>query len=66
MVRTPLSNAGGVGSVPVWETKIPHVTWPKSQNIQLKQYCNKFSKDFKQMVHVKKKKKEILKNNKMR
>ena len=55
MVRTPLSNAGGVGSVPVREAKIPHVMWPKSQTIKLKQYCNKFGKDFKQMVHAKKK-----------
>ena len=46
MVRTSLSSAGGVGSVPVWEAKIPHVMWPKSQNIKQKQYCNKFGKDF--------------------
>ena len=29
MVKTPLSNAGGAGSIPGEETKIPHATWPK-------------------------------------
>ena len=27
--------------------KIPHALWPENQNIKQKQYCNKFSKDFK-------------------
>ena len=29
VVKTPLSNAGGAGSIPGEETKIPHATWPK-------------------------------------
>ena len=34
--------------------KLRSHTSPKSQNIKQKQYCNKFGKDFKQMVHIKK------------
>ena len=29
VVKTPPSNAGGAGSIPGEETKIPHATWPK-------------------------------------
>ena len=47
VVKISLSNAGGGGSIPGWGTKIPHVSWPKSQNIKQKQYCNKFNKDLK-------------------
>ena len=35
---------------------MPHASWPKKQNIKQKQYCNKFSKDFKNGPHQKKKK----------
>ena len=35
-----------------WGTKIPHTLWPKSQNIQQKQYCNKFNKDFENMLEA--------------
>ena len=35
----------GVGSVSGWGTKIPHATGPKNQNMNQKQYCNKFSKE---------------------
>ena len=41
---------------PWWGTEIPHDSWPKKQNIKQKQYCNKFSKDFKTDLHQKKKK----------
>ena len=34
MVKTLPSNAGGVGSIPRWETKIPHALWPKNQNLK--------------------------------
>ena len=27
MVKNPPSNAGNVGSIPGWGTKIPHATW---------------------------------------
>ena len=27
MVKNLPSNAGNMGSIPVWETKIPHATW---------------------------------------
>lgn len=33
--------------------------WPTNQNIKQRQCCNKFSKDFKTMVHIKKKKKSL-------
>ena len=35
--------------------KISHASRPKTQNIKQKQYCNRFSKDFK-MIHIKRKK----------
>ena len=46
-LRLHTSTAGGTGSIPVQGTKIPHASQPKNQNIKKKQYCNKFSKDFK-------------------
>ena len=53
VVKTSPSNAGGVGSIPVQGTTIPHALWQnkqtnkkKTQNIKQKQYCNKFNKDF--------------------
>ena len=48
VVKTSLSNARGVGSIPGQGAKIP--TWlvvKKTQNIKQKPYCNKFNKDFK-------------------
>ena len=44
-VKTPPSNAGGVGSISGQGAEIPHVSWPKNQNIKQKQYCNKVNKD---------------------
>ena len=52
-VKTLPSNAGGEGSIPGWEAKIPHASWPKNQSIKQKQYCNKFNKDFKNGPHQK-------------
>ena len=49
MVRTSPSNVGGAGSIPGWGAKIPSASWPKSQNIKQKQYCNKFNKDLKKI-----------------
>ena len=54
VVETLHSNAGGVGSIPGGETKIPHASRPKNQNIKQKQYGNKFNKDFKNGPHQKK------------
>ena len=54
MVGNSSSNAGGVGSIPGWGAGIPHASWPKNQNIKEKQYCNKFSEDFKNGPHQKK------------
>ena len=56
MVNTLPSNAVGVGSVPGRGAKISHALRSKNQNIKQKQYCNKFNKDFKKIVHIKKKK----------
>ena len=61
MVKISPSNAGVAGSIPGSGAEIPPATWPKIQNIKQKQYCNKFSKDFSNGPHQKKKKKP--KNN---
>ena len=42
----------------VMELKIPHASGPKHQNINQKQYGNKFSKDFKDVPYQKILKKE--------
>ena len=55
VVNTSLSNAGDVSSIPGWGAKIPHPSWSKTQNIKQKQHCNKFSKDFRNGLHKKKK-----------
>ena len=39
VVKTSPSNTEDTGSMPGWEAKIPHVSGPKNQNIQQKQYC---------------------------
>ena len=54
VVRTSSSKAGDMGSIPGEGAKIPHASWPKNWNIKQKQYCRKFNKDFKKMVHIKK------------
>ena len=46
VVKTSPSNAGGTGSIPGWEAKIPQASAPKNQNIRQKQYCSKLNKDF--------------------
>ena len=53
------SNSGGEGSIPCWGVKLPHVTWPKNQNVIQKQYCNKFNNDFLNGPLFKKKKKDM-------
>ena len=45
MAGTLPSNAGGAGSTPGLEAKIPHAC-DQSQKIKHRQYCNKFNKDF--------------------
>ena len=64
MVKLPPSNAGVAGSIPGSGAEIPPATWPKIQNIKQKQYCNKFSKDFSNSPHQKKKKKNLKKKTK--
>ena len=58
MVKTSPSSAGGSGSIPDWQAKIPCALRPKSRNIKQRQYCNKFNKDYKYGPHQRKKKKE--------
>ena len=49
MAKTSPSSEKGVGSIPDWwgAAKIPHASWPKTQNVKQKQYHNKFNTDFK-------------------
>ena len=49
VAKTSLFSAEGAGSIPGQGIKVPHTLWPKKQNI--KQYCNKFNKDFKDGPH---------------
>ena len=61
MVETLPSSAWGAGSIPGRGAGIPHGLRSKGQSIKQKQYCNKFNKDFKKMVHIKKKNLEKVK-----
>ena len=54
MVKTLPSNAGDAGSTLGQRAKIPPVSWPKSQNVKQKKYCNKFNKDFRNGPYKKK------------
>ena len=56
MVKISPFNAGGVGSISGQGAKTPHASWLKTQNTKQKQYCKKFNKDLKKVVHMKKKK----------
>ena len=59
VVKTSPSNAGSTSLFPHWGAKIPRASGPKNKNIEQKQCCDKFHKNFKErMVHIKK---EILK-----
>ena len=51
MVKTSLSSAGGMGSIPGQGARIPHASRPKNRSIKQEQYCNKFNKDFKNGPH---------------
>ena len=44
VVGTLPFNAGGTGSISGRGAKIPHASWPKTQNMEQKQYCKKFKK----------------------
>ena len=58
LVKTSPYNAGGVGLVPDQGSKIPYASRLKTQDIEQKQYCNKFRKNFKNGPCQKKKKEE--------
>ena len=44
-------NAGGANWIPGQRAKILHLVGPKNQSIKKKNYCSKFSKDFKNGPH---------------
>ena len=54
VVKTSPSNAGVATLIPSLGAKIPHVLWPKHQNIKQKLSLYKFKKDFKNYPHAKK------------
>ena len=64
VLKASPSNALGVGSIPDGGAKIRHASRLKTQNnivsncnnCLLKQYCNKFNKDFTKCSYIKKKK----------
>ena len=64
MVKTLPSTAGGVGLILGQAARIPHASWSKKQNMEVKHYCNRFNKDLK-MIHIKnlKKKKTVRSTN---
>ena len=51
VVKPSPSNAEGTGLIPDWGAKTPHASRWKSQNIKQKQYCNEFTKVFKNGPH---------------
>ena len=53
VVKTSPSNAGSANLIPGRRAKIPHALQPNNQNLQQKQYCNQFNKDFKNGPHQK-------------
>ena len=46
VVKTSPSNSVDMGSTHRWGAKIPHASGPKKRNIDQKQYCDRFNKDF--------------------
>ena len=56
MVKILPSSAEGAGSIPGQGAKIARASGPKNQNIQQKQYCNKFNKDFNNETKLKRQK----------
>ena len=51
VVKTSLSNADSVGSIPGQGDETPHASGSKSQNIKQKQSCNMFNKLFENGPH---------------
>ena len=66
VVETLPSNGQGADLIPGQRAKIPQALQPKNQSIKQKQCCNKFSKDFKNGPHQKKKKKALGKEPELR
>ena len=53
--KTLPSSTQGVGSIPGQRTNVSHTLQLKNENLKQKHYCKKFSKDFKNGPHQKKK-----------
>ena len=51
VVKTLPSNAEGASSIPGWGAEIQHASRTKNQNMKQRQYCNKFTQDFKNGPH---------------
>ena len=49
VIKISSSNTGDAGLIPGQGAKIPHASWPKTQNIKQKQHFNKFNTDFKKI-----------------
>ena len=54
MVKIAHFNAGGVGSIPAREAKIPHASGPKTQNIEKRNNVVMNLIKTLKMVHIKK------------
>ena len=61
MVGVSPSNAGGAGLILGWGAKIPHASWPKTQNQKDRNNIVTISIRLFKMVHIKKilKKKQL-------
>ena len=53
VVKTSPPTAGALDLIPDWGAMMHYASGPKNQNIKQKQYCNKFTRDFKNGVHRK-------------
>ena len=51
VVKSLPPNVGDAGLIPGWGTEIPHASWLKNGNIEQKQYCDRFHKDFRNGPH---------------
>ena len=53
MVKTLISNTGGVGSVPGWGAKNSHALWSKKLKCKTEAILQQFNEDFKNDAHQK-------------
>ena len=53
VVRTSLTDAGGIGLIPGWGAQIPHALWPKNQDIKQSNIVTNSVKSLKNGAHPK-------------